>query len=107
LCQQITNNLPDKFGSSDEDEDEEEGNWIGEYGADNATNGLGPFGNDHAPDFDSDEDDDAVDEETWNNPVSFWLYCEEILYRYCISLTCRLFIHQYTVASHIGRVKNA
>ncbi|KAF9333129.1 hypothetical protein BG006_004002 [Podila minutissima] len=68
LCQQITNNLPDKFGSSDEDEDEEEGNWIGEYGADSATNGLGPFGNDHAPDFDSDEDDDVVDEETWNNP---------------------------------------
>ncbi|KAF9321686.1 hypothetical protein BG003_000104 [Podila horticola] len=68
LCQQITNNLPDKFGSSDEDEDEEEGNWIGDYGADNATNGLGPFGNDHAPDFDSDEDDDVVDEETWNNP---------------------------------------
>ncbi|KAG0013380.1 hypothetical protein BGZ82_002147 [Podila clonocystis] len=68
LCQQITNNLPDKFGSSDEDEDEEEGNWIGEYGADSATNGLGPFSNDHAPDFDSDEDDDVVDEEAWNNP---------------------------------------
>ncbi|KAF9373516.1 hypothetical protein CPB97_000486, partial [Podila verticillata] len=68
LCQQITNNLPDKFGSSDEDEDEEEGNWNGEYGVDNATNGLGSFGNEHAQDFESDEDDDVVDEETWNGP---------------------------------------
>lgn len=72
MCQQITNNLPDKFGSSDEDEDEEEGNWIGEYGVDNATNGLGSFGNEHAQDFDS-EDDDVVDEETWSGPVSFWV----------------------------------
>ncbi|KAF9428928.1 hypothetical protein BGZ94_000492, partial [Podila epigama] len=78
LCQQITNNLPDKFGSSDEDDDEEEGNWIGEYGANsdfdaphaNAASGLvDPFGGDRAPDFDSDdEDDEAVDEETWNQP---------------------------------------
>lgn len=73
MCQQITNNLPDKFGSSDEDEDEEEGNWNGEYGVDNATNGLGSFGNEHAQDFESDEDDDVVDEETWNGPVGFWI----------------------------------
>ncbi|KAG0339038.1 hypothetical protein BG004_006971 [Podila humilis] len=69
LCQQITNNLPDKFGSSDEDEDEDESNWIGDYGADPAAAGLGnPFGGDHAPDFDSDEDEDVADEETWNGP---------------------------------------
>ncbi|KAK5821059.1 SIT4 phosphatase-associated protein-domain-containing protein [Linnemannia elongata] len=72
LCQQITNNLPDKFGSSDEDEDDDEGNWIGEYGAENQFDRVGapgalsdPFGNNHAMDFDSD-DEDGVDEETWN-----------------------------------------
>ncbi|KAF9150888.1 hypothetical protein BG015_007294 [Linnemannia schmuckeri] len=69
---QITNNLPDKFGSSDEDEDDDEGNWIGEYGAENQFDRVGapgalsdPFGNNHAMDFDSD-DEDGVDEETWN-----------------------------------------
>ncbi|KAF9915210.1 hypothetical protein BX616_006660 [Lobosporangium transversale] len=61
LCQQITNNLPDKFGSSDEDEDDEESNWIGEYGAENV------FANRLPTDFDSD-DEDGVDEETWNEP---------------------------------------
>ncbi|KAF9115698.1 hypothetical protein BGX27_006804 [Mortierella sp. AM989] len=75
LCQQITNNLPDKFGSSDEDEDDEEGNWIGEYDAENefdmrrtgSSDGLNNrFGNNHALDFDS-EDDEGVDEETWNS----------------------------------------
>ncbi|KAF9128887.1 hypothetical protein BGW39_004658 [Mortierella sp. 14UC] len=72
LCQQITNNLPDKFGSSDEDEDDE-GNWIGEYGAENQFDRVGatgvhsdPFGNNHAMDFDSD-DEEGVDEETWNS----------------------------------------
>ncbi|OAQ32823.1 SAPS-domain-containing protein [Linnemannia elongata AG-77] len=78
LSQQITNNLPDKFGSSDEDEDDEEGNWIGEYGADSdferrraaaAANTLeDPFGNHHAMDFDDSDDDDGVDEEAWNSP---------------------------------------
>lgn len=71
MCQQITNNLPDKFGSSDEDDDDEEGNWIGEYAAESefdmghtgATDGL------TKDDFDS-EDEDGVDEETWNAPVS-------------------------------------
>ncbi|KAF9355926.1 hypothetical protein BGX26_005931 [Mortierella sp. AD094] len=73
LCQQITNNLPDKFGSSDEDEDDEEGNWIGEYGAENEfdmrrTGGVDDrFGSNHALDFDS-EDEEGVDEETWNAP---------------------------------------
>ncbi|KAG0268473.1 hypothetical protein BGZ95_002453 [Linnemannia exigua] len=73
LCQQITNNLPDKFGSSDEDEDDDEGNWIGEYGAENQFDRVGapgalsdPFGNNHAMDFDSD-DEEGVDEETWNS----------------------------------------
>ncbi|KAG0216830.1 hypothetical protein BGX33_012050 [Mortierella sp. NVP41] len=73
LCQQITNNLPDKFGSSDEDEDDDEGNWIGEYGAENQFDRTGapgalsdPFGNNHAMDFDSD-DEEGVDEETWNS----------------------------------------
>lgn len=80
MSQQITNNLPDKFGSSDEDEDDEEGNWIGEYGADSdferrraaaAANTLeDPFGNHHAMDFDDSDDDDGVDEEAWNSPVS-------------------------------------
>ncbi|KAF8946473.1 hypothetical protein BGZ47_000415 [Haplosporangium gracile] len=78
LSQQITNNLPDKFGSSDEDEDDEEGNWIGEYGADSdferrraaaAANTLeDPFGNHHAMDYDDSDDDDGVDEEAWNSP---------------------------------------
>ncbi|KAG9066653.1 hypothetical protein KI688_012561 [Linnemannia hyalina] len=78
LSQQITNNLPDKFGSSDEDEDDEEGNWIGEYGADSdferrraaaAANTLeDPFGNHHAMDFDDSDDDEGVDEEAWNSP---------------------------------------
>ncbi|KAF9572844.1 hypothetical protein EC968_009409 [Mortierella alpina] len=76
LSQQISNNLSEKFGSSDEDEDDEEGNWIGEYGVDNdferrraaAATGLDdPFGNAHAMDFD-DSDDDGVDEESWNSP---------------------------------------
>ncbi|KAG0215369.1 hypothetical protein BGX28_000109 [Mortierella sp. GBA30] len=77
LSQQISNNLSEKFGSSDEDEDDEEGNWIGEYGVDNdferrraaaAATGLDdPFGNRHAMEFD-DSDDDAVDEEAWNSP---------------------------------------
>ncbi|KAF9912144.1 hypothetical protein EC991_000554 [Linnemannia zychae] len=73
LCQQITNNLPDKFGSSDEDEDDDEGNWIGEYGAENQFDRVGapgvhndPFGNNHAMEFDS-EDEEGVDEETWNS----------------------------------------
>ncbi|GJJ74790.1 hypothetical protein EMPS_07148 [Entomortierella parvispora] len=76
LSQQITNNLPDKFGSSDEDEDDEEGNWIGEFGADSdferrraaaSTNLDDPFGNQNAMDFDdSDEEEDGVDEE-WPN----------------------------------------
>ncbi|KAF9928215.1 hypothetical protein FBU30_002558 [Linnemannia zychae] len=78
LSQQIKNNLPDKFGSSDEDEDDEEGNWIGEYGAESdferrraaaAANTLeDPFGNHHAMDFDDSDDDDGVDEESWNSP---------------------------------------
>ncbi|KAF9959710.1 hypothetical protein BGZ72_008957 [Mortierella alpina] len=76
LSQQISNNLSEKFGSSDEDEDDEEGNWIGEYGVDNdferrraaAATGLDdPFGNAHAMDFE-DSDDDGVDEESWNSP---------------------------------------
>ncbi|KAG0215595.1 hypothetical protein BGX31_000819, partial [Mortierella sp. GBA43] len=72
LCQQITNNLPDKFGSSDEDEDDEEGNWIGEYAAENefgtgAAGGMENFGAKDGLDFDS-EDEDGVDEETWNAP---------------------------------------
>ncbi|KAF9923627.1 hypothetical protein BGZ65_008770, partial [Modicella reniformis] len=76
LCQQITNNLPDKFGSSDEDEDDEESNWIGEYAAENefdvhrtgAPDSLNaPFGTNDAMGFDS-EDEDAVDEERWNSP---------------------------------------
>ncbi|KAF9196311.1 hypothetical protein BGZ50_001061 [Haplosporangium sp. Z 11] len=75
LCQQITNNLSDKFGSSDEDEDDEDGNWVAEYGGDSEFNihhtGAGeddPFGNNnHAMDF-GDSDDDGVDEETWNEP---------------------------------------
>ena len=81
MSQQITNNLPDKFGSSDEDEDDEEGNWIGEYGADSdferrraaaAANTLeDPFGNHHTMDFDDSDEDDGVDEEAWNSPVSF------------------------------------
>ncbi|KAF8979145.1 hypothetical protein BGZ46_005763 [Entomortierella lignicola] len=72
LCQQITNNLPDKFGSSDEDEDDE-GNWITEYGAENEfdvrrTGGIDDrFGSNHALDFDSD-DEENVNEETWNAP---------------------------------------
>ncbi|KAF9283834.1 hypothetical protein BGZ68_005070 [Mortierella alpina] len=68
LCQQITNNLPDKFGSSDEDEDDEE------YGAESKFDGAGapdslddPFGDNSPMDFDSD-DDEGVDEETWNVP---------------------------------------
>ncbi|CAO3565586.1 unnamed protein product [Mortierella alpina] len=68
LCQQITNNLPDKFGSSDEDEDDEE------YGAESKFDGAGapdslddPFGDSSPMDFDSD-DDEGVDEETWNVP---------------------------------------
>ncbi|KAF9931472.1 hypothetical protein FBU30_010088 [Linnemannia zychae] len=69
LCQQITNNLPDKFGSSDEDDDDEEGNWIGEYTAENPSAAgalvVDPFSNNHAMDFDSD-DEDVVDEETWS-----------------------------------------
>ncbi|KAG0257109.1 hypothetical protein BG011_004159 [Mortierella polycephala] len=76
LCQQITNNLPDKFGSSDEDEDDEEGNWVAEYGGDSEFNihhtGAGeddPFGNNnHAMDFEDSDDDEGVDEETWNEP---------------------------------------
>ncbi|KAG0378134.1 hypothetical protein BGX24_004634, partial [Mortierella sp. AD032] len=78
LSQQITNNLPDKFGSSDEDEDDEEGNWIGDYGADSdferrraaaAANTLeDPFGNHHAMDFDDSDDEDGVDEDVWNSP---------------------------------------
>ncbi|KAF9085962.1 hypothetical protein BGX23_009247 [Mortierella sp. AD031] len=78
LSQQITNNHPDKFGSSDEDEDDEEGNWIGEYGADSdferrraaaAANTLDdPFSNHHAMDFDDSDDDEGVDEEAWNSP---------------------------------------
>ncbi|KAF9174623.1 hypothetical protein BGX21_002394 [Mortierella sp. AD011] len=73
LCQQITNNLPDKFGSSDEDEDDEEGNWIGEYGAENEfdmrhTGAVDDrFASGHALDFDS-EDEEGVDEETWDAP---------------------------------------
>jgi hypothetical protein len=72
LSQQITNNLPDKFGSSDEDEDDEEGNWIGEFGADSdferrraaaSTNLDDPFGNQHAMDFDDSDDEEGVDEE--------------------------------------------
>jgi len=81
--------MPEKFGSSDEDEDDEEGNWIGEYGVDNdferrraaanaANSGLGssgadpedPFGSRHAMDLGSD-DEDNVDEEAWNSSVSF------------------------------------
>ncbi|KAI7832626.1 SIT4 phosphatase-associated protein-domain-containing protein [Gamsiella multidivaricata] len=77
---QITNNLPEKFGSSDEDEDDEEGNWIGEYGTDTdferrraaaaaAVSSLeDPFGNRHTVDFDDSDDDEGVDEETWNSP---------------------------------------
>lgn len=67
--------MPDKFGSSDEDEDDDEGNWIGEYGAENQFDRVGapgdlsdPFGNTHAMDFDSD-DEEGVDEETWNSAV--------------------------------------
>ncbi|KAF9439039.1 hypothetical protein BGZ76_001015 [Entomortierella beljakovae] len=76
LCQQITNNLPDKFGSSDEDEDDEEGNWIGEYGAESefdmrragGVDGLNErYGGNHALAYDS-EDEEGVDEETWNSP---------------------------------------
>ncbi|KAG0373777.1 hypothetical protein BGX24_011249 [Mortierella sp. AD032] len=75
LCQQITNNLPDKFGSSDEDEDDDEGNWIGDYGAENQFDRAGapgalsdPFGNNHVMDFDS-EDEEGVDEEPWNSAL--------------------------------------
>ncbi|KAG0214778.1 hypothetical protein BGX28_001413 [Mortierella sp. GBA30] len=74
LCQQITNNLPDKFGSSDEDEDDEEDNWTGEYGVEGEFDRAGaadrmddPFGDSNPLDFDSD-DDEGVDEETWNTP---------------------------------------
>ncbi|KAF9350175.1 hypothetical protein BGX26_011611 [Mortierella sp. AD094] len=77
LSQQITNSRPEKFGSSDEDEDDEEGNWIGEYGTDTdferrraaAASGLDdPFGNRHTMDFEDSDDDEGVDEETWNSP---------------------------------------
>ncbi|KAF8955114.1 hypothetical protein BGZ46_002733 [Entomortierella lignicola] len=76
LSQQITNNRPEKFGSSDEDEDDEEGNWIGEYGPDTdferrraaAATGLDdPFGNRHTMDFDDSDDDEGADEEVWNS----------------------------------------
>ncbi|KAF8939749.1 hypothetical protein BGZ58_008837 [Dissophora ornata] len=74
LCQQIASNLPDKFGSSDEDEDDDESNWVGEYGAENefdmrrtGAGESGPFEGGHAMDFDSD-DEEAVDEEPWNAP---------------------------------------
>ncbi|KAG0322504.1 hypothetical protein BGZ99_003328 [Dissophora globulifera] len=77
LSQQISNNLPEKFGSSDEDEDEEESNWIGEYGSDTdferrraaAASGLDdPFGNRHTMDFDDSDDDEGIDEESWGTP---------------------------------------
>ncbi|KAG0299318.1 hypothetical protein BGZ98_010144 [Dissophora globulifera] len=73
LCQQITNNLPDKFGSSDEDEDDEEGNWIGEFGAENEFDMRrtgaegGVFETNRTMEFDSD-DEEGADEETWNAP---------------------------------------
>ncbi|KAG0268497.1 hypothetical protein DFQ27_006562 [Actinomortierella ambigua] len=76
---QITNNLPDKFGSSDEDEDEEEGNWIGEYGPESdfdvhragAAGGLEDVvGARHGlnQDFDDSDDDEGVNDETWGSP---------------------------------------
>ncbi|KAG0232730.1 hypothetical protein BGW41_001741 [Actinomortierella wolfii] len=76
LSQQITNNLPDKFGSSDEDEDEEEGNWIGEYGAESdfdvhragAAGGLDDVvGARHGlnQDFDDSDDEDGVNDDAW------------------------------------------
>lgn len=95
MCQQITNNLPDKFGSSDEDEDDDEGNWIGEYGAENQFDRVGvpgalsdPFGNNHAMDFDSD-DDEGVDEETWNSAVRI-LALPQFMYGIC--LTCGMML---------------
>ncbi|KAF9581089.1 hypothetical protein BGW38_002020 [Lunasporangiospora selenospora] len=77
LCQQITTNLPDKFGSSDEDDDDDDGSWIGEYGGDSdfemrhagtTTNSNDPFGA-NAIDFDS-EDDEGIEEEAWSPPWS-------------------------------------
>ncbi|KAF9109133.1 hypothetical protein BGX27_007957 [Mortierella sp. AM989] len=77
LSQQITNNRQERFGSSDEDEDDEEGNWIGEYGTDTdferrraaAASGLDdPYGNRHTMDFDDSDDDEGADEEAWTSP---------------------------------------
>ncbi|KAF9188813.1 hypothetical protein BGZ50_001126 [Haplosporangium sp. Z 11] len=79
LSQQIASNMSQKFGSSDEDDDEEEGNWISEYGVETdimrrraaaASSVDDPFGNQqHAMGFDdSDEDDEGVDDGSWNSP---------------------------------------
>ncbi|CAG8565225.1 7450_t:CDS:10 [Funneliformis mosseae] len=47
LCQQITNDLPDKFGSSDEDDSEDDEGWIGDdFDRDDLDmNMRGPFAN--------------------------------------------------------------
>ncbi|KAF9976852.1 hypothetical protein BGZ73_007651 [Actinomortierella ambigua] len=79
LSQQITNNLPDKFGSSDEDDDEEEGNWIGEYGPEGdfdvhragAAGGLEDVvGARHGLNqaFDDSDDEEGVNDDTWGSP---------------------------------------
>ncbi|KAF0417991.1 SAPS-domain-containing protein [Gigaspora margarita] len=78
LCQQITNDLPDKFGSSDESDDDEEEGWMGDVDYEM----RGPFSNpnmiesDHfenrrsslGDDFgaDSDEDDSSTQWSTSN-----------------------------------------
>ncbi|KAG0011967.1 hypothetical protein BGZ80_000298 [Entomortierella chlamydospora] len=76
LSQQITNNRPEKFGSSDEDEDDEEGNWIGEYGAETdlerrraVASGLDDtYGNRHTMDFEDSDEDEGANEDAWNSP---------------------------------------
>ncbi|CAG8748013.1 33261_t:CDS:2, partial [Racocetra persica] len=46
LCQQITNDLPDKFGSSDESDDDEEEGWMGDdFDRDVDFEMRGPFSN--------------------------------------------------------------
>ncbi|KAG0246779.1 hypothetical protein BGX31_009026 [Mortierella sp. GBA43] len=80
LSQQITNNMPEKFGSSDEDDDDEENNWIGEYGPDTdfdrrraaaaaaAASGLDdPYAGNRLMDYEDSDEDEGVDEETWNS----------------------------------------
>lgn len=112
MCQQITNNLPDKFGSSDEDEDDDEGNWIGEYGAENQFDRVGapgalsdPFGNNDAMDFDSD-DEDGVDEETWNAAVSTTHTNHDGVFNGVLSISCKFIQMSNCHASiHLSAVK--